>query len=218
MIVLVVMVMVVAAPAGMAMLVVVMVMRVLVLVGMSMVLMRMVVTMMPVMVMVVAVMVVMMVVIADMGAALRLERALDRRHGAALAAGEFRESRIVLDVEGVVRDLGETMVGSQVPSKTHEAQGVLRPHLQQAFGLRLYLNEAAVLQAKRIAVVDGGFHVEIEQDLGAALTLQRCLPAAPRLVIEGHRVNDTVGLHGGLADNGGDAGHGFISGGTEDQR
>jgi hypothetical protein len=30
-------------------------------------------------------------------------------------------------------------------------------------------------------------------------------------MIEGHRVDDTVGLHGRLADDGGDAGHGFVS-------
>jgi hypothetical protein len=30
-------------------------------------------------------------------------------------------------------------------------------------------------------------------------------------VVEGDGVDDAVGLHGGLADDGGDAGHGFVS-------
>jgi hypothetical protein len=37
------------------------------------------------------------------------------------------------------------------------------------------------------------------------------MAAIPRAMVEGHRVDDTVGLHGRLADDGGDAGHGFVS-------
>jgi hypothetical protein len=210
-IVLVAMVMMVAASAAMAVLVMVpmiVIMRMLVVMMLMRVAMGMVVTMivvMPVVVMVV-------IVITDMGAALRLERALHGHHGAALPAREFRKGRIVLDVESIIRDLGKAMVRAEMPSKTHETQRVLRLHLQQSLSLRLHLNEAAILQTQGIAVVDGGLHVKIEQDLGAALSLQRRLPAVSRLMVECHRVDDTVGLHGGLADDGGDAGHGFVSG------
>lgn len=201
--------MVMMVAASMAVLVMMLMIVVLI---MLVVVMLMRVAMSMVMMMPVTVMVMVMIVIADMRAALRLEGTLHRRHRAALPAREFRESRIVLDIESVVCDLGEAVVRAQMPGKTHEAQRVLRLHLQQALGLRLHLNEAAIFQAQGIAVVDGGFHVEIEQDLRAALTLQRRLPAFSRLMVEGHRVDDTVGLHGRLADDGGDAGHGFISG------
>ena len=206
-------VMVVAASATLTVLMVVMVMAVLMIVRMAMTMIMMVVLMvMAVAVVVMPVAVMMVVVVADMGAALRLEGTLHRSDGAALAARQLREGRIVLDVQGVARDLGKPVVGAEVPGKAHEAQGVLSAHLQQGLGLRLHLDEAAVLQAQGVAVVDGGLHVEIEKDLGAALGRQLGLPAAPRLMIEGHRVDDTVGLHGGLADDGGDAGHGFVSG------
>lgn len=205
------MVMLVSAPAAMAMLVMVlMIMRVLMLMGMTMVLVRMIVVMMLVAVVVVS-MAMVMVVIADMSAAFRLERALHRRHRAALPACQLCKSRIVLDIEGVVRDFCEPVVRAQMPGKAHEAQRIFRLHLQQTFRLRLHLYETAILQAKRIAVVDGGLHVEIQMDLGPALTPQMGMPTVSRRMVEGHRVDDTVGLHGGLADDGGDAGHSFVS-------
>jgi hypothetical protein len=115
-IVLVAMVMMAASAAG-TMLVVV---RVLVLMGMTMMLVSMVVMMVLVSVVVMPV-AVMVIMIADMGAAFGLERAIYRRHRAALTARQLRKSRIVLDIERIVRDLGETVVRAQVPGETHEA-------------------------------------------------------------------------------------------------
>jgi hypothetical protein len=114
----------VTASAAMAVLVLRMVMGVLMIMrfmGMIMaVLMAMGVAMM-FMVVVMPVIMVMVVVIADMGAALRLKRALHRVYGAALAARQFRENRIVFDVEGIVRDFGEAMIAAELPGKAHEA-------------------------------------------------------------------------------------------------
>ena len=162
--------------------------------------------------MAVTVMVMSMVVIAHMGAALGLEGALHRNGGAALSAYQFRDSRIVLDVEGVVRDLHETVLTAEVPGKPHEAQWIFSLDLQQRLGRSLHLNEEAVLEPERIAVVDGGFHVEVEQDLGPAFPSQRAVAAVPCRVVEGDGVDDAVGLDGGLADDGGDAGHGCCLG------
>jgi hypothetical protein len=151
------------------------------------------------------------VVIAHMGAALRPEGAFHRGHGAALAPGQFRQRRVVLDVEGVARHLGETVVAAEVPGEAHEAQGVLGLNLQQSLRLGLHLNELPVLEPQGVAVVNGGLHVEIEMDVGSAIAFQCAVAAVSRRVIEGDGVDDTVGLHGGLADDGGDAGHGFVS-------
>jgi hypothetical protein len=153
--------------------------------------------------------VMLMVVVADMGAALRLEGPLDGSCRTALPAHEFGDSRIVLDVEGVCRDFDQAMAAAEMPGEAREAQGILGPHLQQRLGRRPDLDELAVLEPQGIAVVDGGFHIEIEQDLGPALGPQRPLTAAAGLVVEGDRGDDTVRLHGGLADDGGDAGHGL---------
>jgi hypothetical protein len=205
-IVLVLMVMMVAASATGTMLVVVLMVMI---VRMLVVVMIMPVRMVMMVMMIVTMMV--MVVRADMGAALRLEGALHQGHGAALPTGEFRERRIVLDIEGIIRDLGEAVIAAEVPGEAHEAERVFRLHFQETFGLRLHLHESAILQAQRITVIDGGLHVEIEDDIGSRLTLERGLTAIARLMIERHRIDDTVSLHGGLADDGGNAGHSFVS-------
>jgi hypothetical protein len=161
--------------------------------------------------MAVTMMVMPMIVVAVMGAALRPEWALDRGCRAALPAHQLGHGRVVLHIEGVGRDLHQAMLTAEVPGEAREAQGVLGFYLQQELGRRLHLDEAAILQPQGVAVVDGGVHVEIEEDLGAALPLEPRLAAVARLVIESDRVDHTVGLYGGLADDGGDAGHGFVS-------
>lgn len=163
------------------------------------------------MIMAMVVIVTVMVVRADMGAALRLEGTLNERHSAALPARELSQRRIVLDVKGIVRDLGEAVIAAEVPCEAHEAERVFRLHFQQAFGLGLDLHETAILETQRVAVVDGGFHVEIEMDLGSAIALQMVMTAVAGLMVERHCIDDTVGLHGGLADDGGNAGHGSVS-------
>ena len=119
--------------------------------------------------MVMMVVVMPVVVIADMGAALRLEGALDRGCGAALPSHQLGHGRAVLHIEGIARDLDEAVAAAEMPGETDEAQGVLGPHFQQGLGRRLHLDEPAVLEPQGIAVVDRGLHVEIEMDLGAAL-------------------------------------------------
>ncbi len=152
-----------------------------------------------------------MVVIAHMGAALRPEGALHRSHRAALTAGQFRKGRVVLDVEGIIRELGKPMVAAEMPGEAHEAQGIFGPDLEQPFGRSLHLHEPPVLEPQGIAVVDRGLHVEIEMNLGAALGLQPAVAAVAGLMVERDDVDDAVGLYGGLADDGGDAGHGTVS-------
>jgi hypothetical protein len=196
-------VVVMLASLAMLMMMVLMVMIVVMAVGVPMIVMMVLVAMMVVSVV--------MVVIADMGAALRLEGALHGRGRAALPPRQFGKSRIVLDVESIACDLHKAMLATQVPGEPREAKRILGPHLQKSLRRRLHLHEAAIFQPQGVAVVEGGLHVEIEQDLGSALAFQRRMAAVPRPVIESHRIDDTAGFHGGLADDGGNAGHGFVS-------
>jgi hypothetical protein len=153
-----------------------------------------------------------MVVVADMGAAFRLERALHGSGRAALPAHQLGHGRAVLHIEGVRRNLHQAMAAAEMPGEAREAQGVLGLHLEKGFGRRLHLDELPVFEPQGVAVVDGGVHVEVEPDLGPTLSPQRPLTSVAGLVVEGDRVDDAVGLHGGLADDGGDAGHGLVSG------
>jgi hypothetical protein len=152
-----------------------------------------------------------MVVIADMRAALRLERAFHGCHGAALSARQFSQRRVVLDIKGIARHLSEAVIAAEVPSEANETQRVLGLHLQQGLRLSLHLDEAAILEPQSITVVDGSLHVEVEMDLRSALAFQRAMATVSRRMVESDGVDDAVGLHGGLADDGGDAGHGFVS-------
>jgi hypothetical protein len=208
-----VLVAVVVMLAGLAMLMVMVLMMVLVrlIVGMGMIMSMRMIVMAVFVGMAMMVVSVVMVVITHVGAALRLEGALHGRGRAALPPRQLGKGRIVFDVEGIARDLHKAMLAAQVPSEPHEAMRVLGPHLKKLLRRGLHLHQAAVLQPQGIAVVDGGLHVEIEQDLGSTLAFQRPMAAVPCAMIEGHRVDDTVGLHGRLADDGGDAGHGFVS-------
>jgi hypothetical protein len=204
-----------AAPAARTMLMMIMMVAVFV-VSMIVMLMRVGLGMgvsmgMTMMVVVMSMVVMPMVVVAVMGAALRSERALHRGGDAALTAHQFRHRRIVLHVDRIAGDLDEAMLAAEMPGQPHEAQRVLGPHLQQALGRGLDLDEAPVLEPQGIAVVDGRFHVEIEQDFSPALARQPRLTAVAGRVIERDRIDHAVGFHGGLADDGGDAGHGFVS-------
>ncbi len=149
----------------------------------------------------------MMIVVALMGALFRAEAARDRYGGAALAAGEFREGRIILDVESIAGKFRKAMLAAEMPREPHEAERVFGADLEQRLGGGRHLNQLAVLEPKGIAVVDGGLHVEIEVDLRTGLTDQMRVSPASGRVIERNGVDDPFGLHGGLADDGGDVGH-----------
>lgn len=200
--------MVMAAPAAMAVLVMmVVIVGVMMPMVMMMVLMGMGVAMV-VMVMAMAMMMMVMIVVAVMHALLRLEGALHGRRRAALPARQLREGGIVRDVDRIGGDFRQRVLAAEMPGEPHETQRVLGPHFQKALGRRLHLHQVSVLEPQGVAVVDDGLHVEVEQDVRAALPLQGRLTAAAGRMIEGDRIDDTVGLHGGLADDGGNAGHG----------
>jgi hypothetical protein len=139
---------------------------------------------------------------------LRLEAALHGDGGAALAARQLGKGGIVFDIESVAGKFSKAVLAAEVPRETHEAQRVLGPHLQQLFGRSLHLDERSILQPEGVTVIDHGRHVQIQMDLGAGLSGQMRMALAPRRMIEGDRIDHAIGLHGGLADDGGDAGHG----------
>lgn len=209
----VVMGMIVAAAAAIAM-GVVMIMRVGVLMPMLMV-----VVVVTVVGMVMAVMVAMVVIVpvivmpaatiiaVVMDFRLRLERALDRHHGAALPAHQLGDGRNVNDVERIGRHLGRDMVAAEMPGEAHQPQRVFGADLQQVLGRSLDLDQAAILQLQRIAIVQHGGLVEIDGELQPARRLHRQGAAAAILVPEAERIDDALGTDGGLANDGGGAKH-----------
>jgi hypothetical protein len=211
--------MIVAAPAGMVVMMVAVVMmlagvrmgmgfRVGMDVVVSMVLMMRVVMVVAMIMM--AMSMVMVIMVAHMGALLRLEGAMHGRRRAALAPRQFGGGRIVHDIDCVRRHLGEAVLAAEVPGKAREAQGVLRPHLQKAFGGRLHKDEAPILQAQGIAVVENRLHLEVDVDMGPGLAMEMGLAARTGRMVQRHGIDHAVLLHGGLADDGNGAGHGGL--------
>ena len=106
--------------------------------------------------MVVMLMVVMTVVVmlADMFLGmLGMEGADDARQAAALAARKFGKRRMVHYVDGIPRDLGLPMPVPHVPGEAHEPRRILGADFQKAFRRGPHLDQAAVFELYRIAVV-----------------------------------------------------------------
>jgi hypothetical protein len=166
----------------------------------------------------VVVMPVMMMVVPAGAVVVRLhlllgaERALERARGAALAADQLGHHRVVEDVERLGRHLGLDMVAAELPGEAGQPERV--PGRDREQGLRggEDAHELAVLQAHRIAVLEGGLAVEVEPEGEAAPRRQLGAAARTGGVVEGDLVGDGVGAHGGFADDGGGALHRVLAG------
>ncbi|BCB20547.1 hypothetical protein OCUBac02_34410 [Bosea sp. ANAM02] len=138
---------------------------------------------------------------------LRLERSLDHRHRTALPAYQFAERRIVGDIEGIGRHFGRDVMAAEMPGEAYEPQRVLGADFQQAFRRGLDPNQRAVFQLQRVAVVQHRRPVERDREFqptrrADADAVDRAVAVAKR-----QRIDDALGLDGGLAENGGGAKH-----------
>ncbi len=159
--------------------------------------------------------VMMMVVAAAAGVAmgvvvhlrLRLEGALDRRHGAALPAHQLGQRRIVRDIERLGRHLGRDVMAAEMPGETRQPQRILGADLQEAFRQGPDLDEAAILQLQRVAVVQRRRPVERDRDVEPAGSRGGDAVAVAVAMGEAERIGDALGADGGLAEDGSGAKH-----------
>jgi hypothetical protein len=135
------------------------------------------------------------------------ERALERRGLAALAANQFRHHRIVQDVERLGRHLGLDVVAAELPGEAGQADRVLGRDREQGLAGGEDAHQATILQAHRVAILEGRRPVEVEPEGEAALGGQLGAAAGAGGMVEGDLVGDGVGAHGGFADDGGGALH-----------
>lgn len=183
----------------------VLVMMVVVFMGVGMVVtMGMIVVMM---LMAVMMMTVAVVVSAIVDAALGLERALDGGRRAALPAHQFGHRRIVLDINRIRCDFSQGVTAAEVPGEAREPQGVLSLDFQERLRRCLHLDEAPIVKPESVAVVENRVHFEIGDEGRAFLTRQMRMTLTARRVIQCDLIDDTVGFHGGLANDDDSAGH-----------
>jgi hypothetical protein len=207
-----VMVMIVAAAAGMIVrmfMPMILAMRMVVM----LVMMPVIVTMVMPVVIVVAMIVVMVIVAAVViiGAALRPEGAGHGRQAAALPTHHLGDHVVVLDIDRLRRNLRRRMAIAEMPGHLEEPQRILGPDFQQLLVGRLDGDEPTVFELQGVAIVEDGRLLEIDENLEAPVGGQRHPAALASLMVEGERVDDTLGLDGGLADNGCGARHGLFS-------
>jgi hypothetical protein len=156
---------------------------------------------------------IMVVVVARRDRLLRPERAQHRGCRAALATDQLRDGGIVRHIDRVSRHLGEAVLAAELPGKADEAHGILGSHLEQAFLRGLDLHQSPVIEPKRVAVVEHGVHLEVHIDVKAGFAVEMGVAARAGRVTQGHCIDDAVGFHGGLADDGNSAGHGGLDSG-----
>lgn len=98
-------------------------------------------------------------------------------------------------------------MAAEMPGETNQPQRVLGADFQQAFRRGLDLDQRAVFELQGIAVVQRRRLVERDRELQSARrpdadAIDRTVPVA-----EGQRIDDALGLDGGLAKDGGGAKH-----------
>ncbi len=182
---------------------VVVVMRMGVLMTMAVVLVAVVV--MAVIVMIVAAAAIIAMVVVHLR--LRLERTLDRRHGAALPAHQLGDGGDVDDIKRVGRHLGRDVVAAEMPGEPHQPQRVFGADFQQALWSGLDLHEPTILQLQSIAIVEHCGLVEVDGEFQPARRRHRQGAPAAIPMPEAERVDDALGADGGLANDGSGAKH-----------
>lgn len=147
------------------------------------------------------------VVAAIIGAALGPERAGDLTGRGAEAADHFEKHVVVADIQRGLADLGGDVAVADMPGDLRQPDGIVGRHLDQALRGRRDADETAVLQLHRVAVVEDGGTVEVEQELEPAIRPEGDTAPVPGFVIERQGVGDPLGLHGGPAKDGGGTDH-----------
>ena len=135
-------------------------------------------------------------------AALWTKRPLDARKPAALPAHHLGKHVVVFDVNRIGRDLGGRMTIADMPGDAQQAQRIVSPYLEQFLRRRFHKYEAIIVETQRIAVVEHGCLIEIEQHGRAVVRRQGDATTMARLVVERHAVGDTIGFDGRAADKG----------------
>lgn len=137
--------------------------------------------------------------------ALGLEGAGDGACRAALAAHELGGGG--RDIQHFGGDLGRDVAAAELPGEAQEAGRIGGTHLQQGFGGRLHENEAAILEAQGVAVINGRRLGQGRGEAEAVLPCQGRRKGLPGGMVEDDAIDDGVGADGGLTDQGGGAQH-----------
>jgi hypothetical protein len=164
--------------------VVVMVVVVMVVVAMMVVVMRVVpMTVLVTMVLVLMVVRVMMIVAGVIvGAAFRAKGARHRCCAATLTAHHLGQHMVGLDIDRVGRHFGWRVAIADVPGDPQQPERIFGAHLQKPLGRGLDLDEPAIVELQRVAIVEDRGLVEIDKPPSAFSATRRfCRPSWSRV-------------------------------------
>lgn len=144
------------------------------------------------------------------GGELGPEGAGDRGRDAALPAHQLGRGGSRRHVEHVGADLGIHVAAAELPSEAQQADRILGAHLQEVLGGGPHRDEAAVIEAQGVAVLERRGLGERDVEAEAAFGDQGPRHGIPGRAVEDHRVGDAVGADRGPADDRGGCRHGTL--------
>ena len=132
---------------------------------------------------------------------LGLERTFNCRHGATQAAQHFSKHMIVFNIDRVRCHFGRRVAIANMPSRFHQARRIIGTNFNELLRRSFHGNQAAIFELQRIAIVQHNGLIEIEQELGTLLALQRHAAAMAAFMIERDGVDHLLSFDGGLTDS-----------------
>ena len=122
------------------------------------------------------------------GAALGIERRLDRRDHGAEAFEHRLDDMIAADAQPVAEQFRRQMAVAEMPGDADQMRGIARRHLGEVFRRRHDGDDAAVLEHQPIAMAQRHGARQVEQERSAAGRRHRDAPPVPRIEIEQHGI------------------------------
>jgi hypothetical protein len=136
------------------------------------------------------------------GPTLGLERTRHNRRRASKPADHFGQHMIVFEIKRISGQFAGRMAVADMPSRFQKPQRVFGPDFQQRLRRGLNQHQPAILKFDRIAVVQHGGLVEVEEKLKPVFTAQGNATAMTPLMVKANRVNNPLRFNGGFTDDG----------------
>jgi len=122
------------------------------------------------------------------GAALGIERRLERDHAGPETHGHRLDDGVAADAQRLWHDFGRQMTVAEVPGDAGQGQWVCGPDLRQRFGLGEHFDHASVLEVQPIAAAQHCRFGEVEQEFEPADAGHGDTPAIALVEVEHHRI------------------------------
>src|SRR6516164_6871368 len=137
---------------------------------------------------------------ADIGAALGIERRLERDHAGPEALDHRLDDGIAADAQRLRQYFGGQMAIAEMPGDADERRRVCGPDLAQRFGLGDHLNHASVLEPQPVPAAQHRRFGKVQQEFEPADAGHGDPPAIALIEIEHHRVGRSAGPMTGRDD------------------